>query len=56
MRGDDRRPDAMFRLRFAREANPPGHPLRAIRAMVDAVLRSFPRGSRSSTRTWASLS
>ncbi len=44
MRGDDRRPDAMFSYGSPEERIPQDHPLRAIRGMVDAVLRElYPR-------------
>jgi len=47
MRGDDRRPDAMFSYVSPEERIPQGHPLRAIREMVDAVLRELsPRFSK----------
>jgi hypothetical protein len=39
MRGDDRQPDAMFSYVSAEQRVPPDHPLRAIRALVDKVLR-----------------
>jgi hypothetical protein len=39
MRGDDRRPDAMFRYVSAEQCVPADHPLRAIRALVDDGLR-----------------
>jgi transposase len=41
MRGDDRQPDAMFSYVSAEERVPTGHPLRAIRPMVDAALRAM---------------
>ena len=41
MRGDDRRPDAMFSYVSPEERIPHDHPLRAIRAMVDVVLRDL---------------
>src|SRR6266508_5884718 len=41
MRGDDRRPDAMFSYVSPEERIPQDHPLRAIRGMVDAVLREL---------------
>src|SRR6266540_3799077 len=47
MRGDDRRPDAMFSYVSPEERIPQDHPLRAIRGMVDAVLRELsPRFSK----------
>lgn len=41
MRGDDRRPDAMFRSVSAEQRVPADHPLRAIRALGDDVLREM---------------
>ena len=41
MRGDDRRPDAMFSYVSPEERIPQDHPLRAIRVMVDAVLEKL---------------
>jgi transposase len=41
MRGDDRRPDAMFSYVSAEQRVPADHPLRAIRALVDDVLRDM---------------
>ncbi len=41
MRGDDRQPDAMFSYVSAEERVPHDHPLRAIRALVDDVLRDM---------------
>ena len=41
MRGDDRQPDAMFSYVSAEQRVPPDHPLRAIRALVDDVLRDM---------------
>jgi len=41
MRGDDRRPDAMFSYVSPEERIPQDHPLRTIRVMVDAVLREL---------------
>jgi transposase len=41
MRGDDRRPDAMFSYVSAEQRVPPNHPLRAIRGLVDDVLREM---------------
>jgi transposase len=43
MRGDDRRPDAMFSYVSAEQRVPTDHPLRAIRALVDDVLRDMSR-------------
>jgi transposase len=43
MRGDDRQPDAMFSYVSAEQRVPPEHPLRAIRALVDDVLREMSR-------------
>ncbi len=43
MRGDDRQPDSMFSYVSAERRVPPGHPLRAIRALVDEVLRDMSR-------------
>jgi transposase len=43
MRGDDRQPDAMFSYVSAEERVPQDHPLRAIRALVDDVLRDMSR-------------
>src|SRR6187455_2660418 len=43
MRGDDRQPDAMFSYVSAEQRVPPDHPLRAIRALVDEVLRDMSR-------------
>jgi transposase len=43
MRGDDREPDAMFSYVSAEERVPADHPLRAIRALVDEVLRDMSR-------------
>jgi transposase len=43
MRGDDRQPDAMFSYVSAEQRVPPEHPLRAIRALVDEVLRDMSR-------------
>src|SRR5207247_9521229 len=39
MRGDDRRPDAMFSYVAPEQRVPADHPLRAIRTMVDTALR-----------------
>jgi len=41
MRGDDRQPDAMFSYVSAEERVPATHPLRAIRQLVDGVLREM---------------
>jgi transposase len=43
MRGDDRQPDAMFSYVSAEQRVPQDHPLRAIRALVDDVLRDMSR-------------
>ncbi len=43
MRGDDRQPDAMFSYVSAEERVPKDHPLRAIRTLVDDVLRDMSR-------------
>ena len=43
MRGDDRQPDAMFSYVSAEQRVPADHPLRAIRALVDGVLRDMSR-------------
>jgi transposase len=43
MRGDDRRPDSMFSYVSAEERIPQDHPLRAIRALVDEILREMSR-------------
>ncbi|MCA1607444.1 MAG: IS5 family transposase [Acidobacteria bacterium] len=43
MRGDDRQPDSMFSYVSAEQRVPPEHPLRAIRALVDDVLRDMSR-------------
>jgi len=43
MRGDDRHPDAMFSYVSAEQRVPAEHPLRAIRALVDEVLRDMSR-------------
>jgi transposase len=43
MRGDDRQPDAMFSYVSAEQRVPPDHPLRAIRGLVDDVLRDMSR-------------
>ena len=43
MRGDDRQPESMFSYVSAEQRVPATHPLRAIRALVDAVLREMSR-------------
>ena len=43
MRGDDREPDSMFSYVSAEQRVPADHPLRAIRALVDEVLRDMSR-------------
>jgi len=43
MRGDDRQPDAMFSYVSTEQRVPADHPLRAIRALVDEVLRDMSR-------------
>jgi transposase len=43
MRGDDRQPDAMFSYVSPEQRVPQDHPLRAIRALVDEVLREMSR-------------
>lgn len=43
MRGDDRQPDAMFSYVSAEQRVPSDHPLRAIRGLVDEVLREMSR-------------
>jgi hypothetical protein len=43
MRGDDRQPDAMFSYVSAEQRVPTDHPLRAIRELVDEVLRDMTR-------------
>jgi len=43
MRGDDRQSDAMFSYVSAEQRVPADHPLRAIRALVDDVLRDMTR-------------
>jgi len=52
MRGDDRQPDSMFCYVSAEHRVPPDHPLRAIRALVDDVLRDM---SREFDRLYASI-
>jgi transposase len=41
MRGDDRQPDSMFSYVSPEQRVPRDHPLRAIRALVDAILREM---------------
>src|SRR4029453_13769156 len=41
MRGDDRQPDSMFSYVSAEQRVPQDHPLRAIRALVDDILRDM---------------
>ena len=41
MRGDDRPPDSIFSYVSAERRVPQDHPLRAIRALVDEVLRDM---------------
>jgi len=43
MRGDDRQPDTMFSYVSAEQRVPKNHPLRAIRTLVDGVLRDMSR-------------
>lgn len=43
MRGDDRQPDSMFSYVSPEQRVPSDHPLRAIRALVDEVLRDMSR-------------
>ena len=43
MRGDDRGPETMFSYVSAEQRVPSDHPLRAIRALVDDVLREMSR-------------
>src|SRR5215210_342937 len=43
MRGDDRQPDSMFSYVSPEQRVPSDHPLRAIRALVDGVLREMSR-------------
>jgi transposase len=43
MRGDDRQPDALFSYVSAEQRVPVDHPLRAIRGLVDDVLREMSR-------------
>jgi hypothetical protein len=55
MRGDDRQPDSMFSHVFAAQRVPPDHPLRAIRSLVDDVLRDMSRRCRNCSEKVASL-
>src|SRR3954449_9436329 len=41
MRGDDRQPDSMFSYVSPEQRVPSDHPLRAIRALVDDILREM---------------
>src|SRR3954447_15931887 len=41
MRGDDRRPDSMFSYVSPEQRVPSDHPLRAIRGLVDDILREM---------------
>jgi transposase len=41
IRGDDRRPAAMFRYVSAEERVPQDHPLRAVRTFVDEILQEM---------------
>ena len=43
MRGNDRRPGAMFSYVSTEQRVPKDHPLRAIRTLVDGVLRDMSR-------------
>jgi transposase len=43
MRGNDRQPDSMFSYVSPEQRVPPDHPLRAVRALVDDVLREMSR-------------
>ena len=43
MRGDDREPDSMFSYVRPEQRIPPDHPLRAIRSLVDDILRDMSR-------------
>ena len=43
MRGDDRQPDAMFSYVSTEHRVPKDHPLRAIRTLVDSILRDMSR-------------
>ena len=43
MPGDDREPEAMFSYVSAKQRVPKDHPLRAIRTLVDDVLREMSR-------------
>jgi transposase len=52
MRGDDRQPDAIFSYVSMEDRIPQDHPLRAMRTLVDAVLREMsPRFARLYART-----
>jgi transposase len=44
MRGDDQQPDSIFSYVSAEQRVPKGHPLRAIRQLVDDILRELSRG------------
>ena len=50
MRGDDQQPEPIFSYVSAEERIPKDHPLRAIRALVDEILREI---SRDFTRLYA---
>jgi hypothetical protein len=52
MRGDDRQPDSMFSYVSAEHRVPPNHPLRAMRSLVDDVLRDRSRRSGIVRRKW----
>src|SRR5437867_11534582 len=43
MRGDDQQPDSMFSYVSPEQRVPPDHPLRAIRQLVDEILREMSR-------------
>ena len=43
MRGDDRQPEAMFSYISTEQRVPKDHPLRAIRTLVDDILRDMSR-------------
>jgi transposase len=43
MRGDDQQPDSIFSYVSAEQRVPKGHPLRAIRQLVDDILRELSR-------------
>src|SRR5579872_3531090 len=43
MRGDDQQPDSMFSYVSPEQRVPPDHPLRAIRQLVDDILRDLSR-------------